>query len=100
MGAADVELLNAEGQTNASFSERVFLQQAESEGAVLEWEDETSMDVMMAFSERYWRGGSAGEGEKRNNAIETFSPAGSRLKNFKEKTSAHHRRFNSFLLPL
>lgn len=100
MGAADVAMIKAEGQTNASFTDQVFLRQAEPNGAVLEWEDETAMDVMMAFSERYWRGGSAGEVEKRNNAIETFSPAGSRLKNFKEKASVHHQRFNGYFLPL
>ena len=95
-GGADrpaLDDLEAEGQTPADFSNRVFLQQAATNGGVLALEqvDEATMEVMMAFSERYWRGGNAGEGTAENGLL---SPAGSRLANFKEKVAAHRGRFD------
>ena len=93
-GIASLDVLNAEGQTDTSFSKDVFLQKASAKGGVLVLEDKAMIDAMMAFSERYWRGGSAGDGDGKNNAVETLSPAGSRLKNFDEKVAIHHRRFH------
>ena len=48
------------------------------------------MEALMAFSERYWRGGDAGEVEGG-----TLSPAGSRLANFREKVEIHKMRFHN-----
>jgi hypothetical protein len=51
------------------------------------------MEAMKAFSERYWRGGDAGEGADENGLPDVLSPAGSRLANFWEKVAVHRERF-------
>ena len=51
------------------------------------------LEALMAFSERYWRGGDAGEGTVENGLPDALSTAGSRLANFKEKLAIHLVRF-------
>ena len=82
-------------------SNRIFLQKAEAKGGLLFWEetDEASLDAMMAFSERYWRGGDAGPMENEDKLPDTLTTAGSRLANFKEKMSLHLDRFWKPLRP-
>jgi hypothetical protein len=48
----------------------------------------------MAFSERFWRGGSAGKVTNNEGLPDTLSEAGSRLANFKEKVAVHRERFH------
>ena len=73
----------------------LFLQKVSAKGGVLvlEGNDETITDALLAFAERYWRGGDAGEGSEKNGTPELLSPAGSRLANFKEKMALHHNRY-------
>ena len=52
------------------------------------------LDAMKAFSERYWRGGDAGEGVVENGLPDMLSPAGSRLANFREKMAVQRERFH------
>lgn len=71
-------------------SEGIFLKRAAPRGGWLLFHDlgTDDLDALIAFSERYWRGGDAGEivgGD--------VSPAGSRLANFKEKVAVHRERF-------
>ena len=94
MGTFGVDVLKAEGQTAMAFMNNVFLQKAASKGGVLGLENQILKDAMMAFSERYWRGGDAGDKGGKNNAAETLTPAGSRLSNFKEKVAIHRQRFH------
>ena len=49
---------------------------------------------MMAYSERFWNGGSAGEVETENLAPGPLTTAGSRLANFEEKMAIHRDRFH------
>ena len=71
---------------------RVFSKMAIGKGGFLYLEtfgaDED--EILMAFAERYWRGGDIGE--VKGGAL---SPAGSRLANFKEKVAVHKRRFSN-----
>lgn len=71
-------------------SEGIFLKRAAQRGGWLLLHDlgTDDLDALIAFSERYWRGGDAGE-----NAGGDVSPAGSRLANFKEKVAVHRERF-------
>ena len=71
-------------------SEGIFLKRAAPRGGWLLFHDlgTDDLDALIAFSERYWRGGDAGEVEGG-----TLSPAGSRLANFKEKVAMHRERF-------
>lgn len=71
-------------------SEGIFLKRAAPRGGWLLLHDlgTDDLDALIAFSERYWRGGDAGE-----NAGGDVSPAGSRLANFKEKVAVHRERF-------
>ena len=89
-----IDVLEADGKKNTV--DRVFLQKAATKGGVLviDGADKTGVDAMKAFSERYWRGGDAGEGANKIGVPETLSPAGSRLANFKEKVAIHKRRFS------
>ena len=70
---------------------RVFLDTASDKGGFLYLNALGAEEVkaLMAFSERYWRGGNAGEMEG-----EELSPAGTRLANFKEKVEIHKSRFH------
>ena len=94
-GNVSLDVLMPKGQGKVSASDWIFLQEASKKGGILALEgiDRASIDAMMAFAERYWRGGNAGEGTDKNGVSETLSPAGSRLANFKEKRSIHHNRF-------
>lgn len=49
---------------------------------------------MMAYSERFWNGGNAGEVEMENLAPGSFATAGSRLANFEKKMAIHRDRFH------
>ena len=49
---------------------------------------------MMAFSERFWNGGNAGEIANENLPSGPYSVAGSRLANFEEKMKFHRDRFH------
>lgn len=71
-------------------SEGIFLKRAAPRGGWLLFHDlgTDDLDALIAFSERYWRGGDAGEIEGGD-----VSPAGSRLANFKEKVAVHRERF-------
>ena len=71
-------------------SEGIFLKRAAPRGGWLLLHDlgTDDLDALIAFSERYWRGGDAGE-----IAGGDVSPAGSRLANFKEKVAVHRERF-------
>ena len=91
-GLKSIEMMH---QTVVPASNRIFLQKAEAKGGILLWEetDEASLDAMMSFAERYWRGGDAGPMENENKLPDTLTTAGSRLANFKEKMSLHHDRF-------
>jgi hypothetical protein len=72
-------------------SDGIFLKRAAPRGGWLLLHDlgTDDLDALKAFSERYWRGGDAGEIE-----VEEVSPAGSRLVNFKEKVAVHRERFH------
>ena len=49
---------------------------------------------MMAFAERFWNGGNAGEIENENLPTGPLTKAGSRLANFEEKMAIHRDRFH------
>ena len=95
-GNAGLDVLVAKGQGKVSASDGIFLHEAASKGGILTLEgiDGASIDAMMAFAERYWRGGNAGEGTDKNGVPEAMSPAASRLANFKEKVVLQKSRFN------
>ena len=71
-------------------SDGIFLKRAAPRGGWLLLHDlgTDDLDALKAFSERYWRGGDAGENEGG-----ALSPASSRLANFKEKVAMHRERF-------
>lgn len=73
---------------------RIFLQDASEKGGVLYIGklDIEIVEAIGAFSERYWRGGNAGNGSE-NLLLDLLTPAGSRLANFKEKLAVHRERF-------
>ena len=72
-------------------SDGIFLKCAAPRGGWLLLHDlgNDNLDALIAFSERYWRGGDAGEIEGGE-----VSPAGSRLANFKERMEIHWERFH------
>ena len=87
---ADVGLFLFSNNAQFPIVNRVFSKMAIGQGGFLslsEFEDE-ELEALMAFSERFWRGGDAGEVEGGE-----MSPAGSRLANFKEKMVIHRERF-------
>lgn len=49
---------------------------------------------MMAFAERFWNGGNAGEVENESLPTGPLTPTGSRLANFEEKMAVHRDRFH------
>lgn len=93
----NLKSIKMEHQVEFPASNRIFLQKAEAKGAFLLWEkaDEASLDAMMAFSERFWRGGDAGTME--NEIPNALTTAGSRLTNFKEKMAVHASRYHKKL---
>jgi len=92
----NVDLIDLEGSTQFPASSQIFLRTASKNGGwlFLKGMKQDDMEAMMAFAERYWRGGNAGEGVVRNEAPETLSTAGSRLANFKERMAIHWGRFH------
>ena len=89
------DYLDSEGNAEFPASSRVFLHAASEEGGwlYLKGLGEDDLEAMKAFSERYWRGGDAGEGAGENGLPDVLSPAGSRLANFREKVAVHRERF-------
>ncbi len=85
--------------TNAKYPamNRVFLDTAVPEGAwlVLNGLGEEDMDALMAFSERYWRGGNAGDSNGGDYQPDILSTAGSRLANFLEKVTIHRKQYSN-----
>ena len=53
------------------------------------------LEALMAFSERYWRGGNAGEGTDGNSLPDALSTAGTRLANFREKMAIHRASYDN-----
>lgn len=90
-----VDYVEIEDNAKVQASSRVFLQTASKNGGwfYLKGLDKDDMEALMAFSERYWRGGDAGEETVKNGLPEALSTAGSRLANFKEKMAVHRNRF-------
>jgi len=92
---SNVDFIDFESDAKFSASNQIFLRTASKNGGwfFLKGMKQDDMEAMMAFAERYWRGGNAGEGVVRNSLPETLSTAGSRLANFKEKIAVHRERF-------
>lgn len=92
----DLDLVDFEGKAQLPAASQVFLQTASKQGGwlFLRGMAKGDLEVMEAFSERYWRGGGAGEGIVENGLPDVLSPAGSRLANFMEKVAVHGARFH------
>ena len=93
---ADVGLFLFSNNVQFPIVNRVFSKMAIGQGGFLslsEFEDE-ELEALMAFSERFWRGGSAGKVTNNEGLPDTLSEAGSRLANFKEKVAVHRERFH------
>ena len=93
----DVDFIDFEDSKRFPASSRVFLQTASENGGwfYLKGMEAKDLEALMAFAERYWRGGDAGEGTVENGLPDALSTAGSRLANFKEKMMVHRERFSS-----
>jgi hypothetical protein len=91
------DYLDSEGDAQSPASSRIFLHAASQNGGwlYLKGLGEEDWEAMKAFSERYWRGGDAGEGTVENGLPDVLSPAGSRLANFREKMAVHRERFHN-----
>lgn len=87
----NTDVLNLERHAQVPASTRVFLRTASKNGGwlLLKGRVEDELDVVMAFAERYWQGGNAGEGTVENGLPDALSTAGSRLGNFREKMAVH-----------
>ena len=92
----NVDFIDFEDSKRIPASSRVFLQTASKKGGwfYLRGLEAKDLETLMAFAERYWRGGDAGEGTVENALPDALSPAGSRLANFKEKLTVHRARFH------
>jgi beta-glucanase (GH16 family) len=90
-----VDFIDFEENKRFPAASRIFLQTASKKGGwfYLRGLEAKDLEALMAFSERYWRGGDAGEGTVENDLSDALSPAGSRLANFKEKVAVHRARF-------
>lgn len=90
-GIPTKDCLEAEGTAQFPASSRIFLHTASGKGGVLYLKGlgEKDKEAVMAFAERYWRGGNAGEGTVEGGLPEAVSTAGTRLENFKEKLKVH-----------
>ena len=91
----DADFIDVEGSAQFPASSRIFLLTASKNGGwlYLKGMEAEDLEAMKAFSERYWRGGDAGDGAGENGLPEVLSPAGSRLANFNEKISVQRERF-------
>ena len=93
---ADVGLVLLDNDAQIPLANLVFSKAVNGQGGFLilgELGDE-ELEALMAFSERYWRGGSAGKATNNEGLPDTLSEAGSRLANFKEKLEVHKNRFH------
>jgi hypothetical protein len=93
---ADVGLFLLSNNAQFPLVNRVFSKMAIGQGGFLslnEFGDE-ELEALMAFSERYWRGGNAGKVTNNAGLPDALSEAGSRLANFKEKMAIHRNRFH------
>ena len=93
---ADVGLFLFSNNAQFPIVNRVFSKMAIGQGGFLslsEFEDE-ELEALMAFSERFWRGGSAGQVTNNEGLPDALSEAGSRLANFKEKIAVHRQRYH------
>jgi len=90
------DCLEAVGTSQIPASSRIFLHNATGKGGLLYLKGlgEEDKEAVMAFSERYWRGGNAGEGSVENGLPEAMSTACTRLANFMEKLEVHRNRFH------
>ena len=95
-GFRNVDNIDLEGSTQFPASSQIFLRTASKNGGwfFLRGLEERDLEAMAAFSERYWRGGDAGEGLVENGEPDVLSPAGSRLANFKEKLAIHRKHYH------
>ena len=92
----DVDFVDLENNMQFPVSCQIFLRTASKNGGwlFLRGLEARDLEAMVAFSERYWRGGNAGEGLVENDLPDALSLAGSRLANFKEKVSVHRNRYH------
>ena len=93
----NVDFVDVEDNIQFPASSQIFLRTASKNGGwlFLKGMERVDMEAMMAFAERYWRGGNAGEGTVENGLPEVLSTAGSRLANFREKMTIHRNRFDN-----
>ena len=87
----ECDYVDTEGTAQLSAASRVFLQPASEKGGWLILK-EIDAKVIMAFAERYWRGGSAGLMENAD-GFHPLTTAGTRLANFEERMAVHQRRY-------
>ena len=94
----NIDVVDLENNAEIAASSQVFLRAASKNGGWFYLKGRTMKDweAMLAFSERYWRGGDAGEGTVENGLPDALSTAGTRLANFKEKVAIHRVRFQDF----
>ncbi len=94
-GVPTQDCLEAEGNAQFPASSRIFLHSATGKGGLLYLKGlgEKDKEAVMAFAERYWRGGDAGEGTVEDALPEALSTAGTRLANFNERVDIHKTRF-------
>ena len=94
----NIDVVDLENNAEIAASSQVFLRAASKNGGWFYLKGRTMKDweAMLAFSERYWRGGDAGEGTVEHGLPDALSTAGSRLANFKEKVAIHRVRFQDF----
>ena len=92
----NVDFIDVEGSAQFPASSQIFLLTASKNGGwlYLKGMESEDLEAMKAFSERYWRGGDAGDGAGENGLPEVLSPAGSRLANFREKMAVQRERFH------
>ena len=93
---ADVGLFLLSNNAQFPLVNRVFSKMAIGQGGFLSlnefWDEE--LEALMAFSERYWRGGNAGKVTNNAGSPDALSEAGTRLANFKEKVKVHRQRYH------
>ena len=92
-----LDFINLDARRQIQASTRIFLHAVAGEGGLLGLGDVSHDELpkaVMALSERYWRGGSAGDVRNDNLIPDSLTPAGSRLANFEEKMALHRDRFH------
>ena len=93
----NVDLLDLEDDAQFPASSQIFLHTASEKGGwfYLKRMGKNDLEALMAFSERYWRGGNAGEGTDGNSLPDALSTAGTRLANFREKMAIHRASYDN-----